>query len=245
MSAAFRIFGYLTDPLLQVTLLLLVALLFPAKYAKRPVLAAFAVAFVVFISPLPTYLLRRLETGFVPKNAGPRDAVVVLTGGIARYIADEQQYFWGRQPARAIEGVRLLKSSGSKYLVVTGQTPKSKDPWSETATVHKFAGEWDIPEDRIILEESAQNTYENAQNLKPILEKYGIHNFYLVTSGFHMRRAADVFKAAGYDFVPYPVSRIGTVGGVRWFSLTDGLIYWSAVTHEYAGLLAYKLEHRF
>lgn len=59
-----------------------------------------------------------------------------------------------------------------------------------------------IQEDRIFLEDRSHNTRENFKFAKEIQEEQGLgENVVVVTQGFHMYRAMQLAKAAG--FTPY------------------------------------------
>ena len=59
----------------------------------------------------------------------------------------------------------------------------------------------------MLIESNSRNTIENAVFSKPILEKSGLKPPYiLITSDFHMRRAAMIFRHEGYDIIADPVS---------------------------------------
>jgi uncharacterized SAM-binding protein YcdF (DUF218 family) len=46
-----------------------------------------------------------------------------------------------------------------------------------------------------LIEEFSENTSENAQRTRELLQKYNLHDIILVTSGYHQRRASMEFAA--------------------------------------------------
>jgi len=59
-----------------------------------------------------------------------------------------------------------------------------------------------VPADRILLESSSRNTFEQALNLRSLLDAHGIERFVLVTSPTHMRRAMATFIGQGLNPIP-------------------------------------------
>lgn len=55
------------------------------------------------------------------------------------------------------------------------------------------------------VEGRARDTHENALFSAKLLEGAGIHRIILVTSGMHMARSVEEFRAAGFEVVPAPV----------------------------------------
>ena len=64
--------------------------------------------------------------------------------------------------------------------------------------------EWGVPSTAILIETKSLNTYQNAINVKPILESHNINNVLLVTSAIHMPRALATFQSVGINAIPSP-----------------------------------------
>lgn len=97
------------------------------------------------------------------------DALVILGGG------DSNR--WQR-------GFDLAKASPTLPLLVTGD---------DNQIVHYFT-ERGIPQERILHEEAATFTVENAKFTKPMLDKLGAKRVILVTNWFHAPRALAIFR---------------------------------------------------
>lgn len=52
------------------------------------------------------------------------------------------------------------------------------------------------------LESNSHNTAENAQFGRSLLLEYGINKIVLVTQAYHMPRAVNEFRKAGFDVLP-------------------------------------------
>ena len=226
--------------------ILLVLLFFIAYFRSRfvRIAAVLVVAHLtLFSSKFALFLtMYSLESAHnLPRNAESLDAVVVLSGGTVQYNPVESVYAWEPTAHRILEGIRLFKSSHSKFLILAGATPDYTGPLLlEAESMKKLAIEWGVPEESIVLEPKAQNTGEHPVELRPIFFEKNISSFYLVTSAFHMMRATKVFEKAGYHPVPYPVGKIYSRTG-SWF---DTQYYWiqDAAIKEWVGLIVYKLR---
>jgi len=105
-----------------------------------------------------------------------------------------------------------------------------------------------VAPERLVLENRARNTYENARYSREVAAPDAGESWILVTSAFHMPRAVGCFRAVGWNVIPYPVAHMTTgrdhdppplgfnpQAGLRWLGL--GL-------HEWLGLVAYRLAGR-
>src|SRR3990172_8928037 len=113
------------------------------------------------------------------KNAGRykaennrADAIVVLTGGLGRVS----------------KGFELFAGGKAMHLILAGA---AKD-----ATLESIFFQKDLVQDKvnIILEKSSTSTYENAVEIKKIIEAKSIKSIILITSFYHMKRASYTFS---------------------------------------------------
>ncbi|MBI5903675.1 MAG: YdcF family protein [Deltaproteobacteria bacterium] len=106
--------------------------------------------------------------------SGRADAIVVLTGG----------------KGRVETGLLLLKKGRANMLVLSGVNIDSDlDAIFQRALAH------DAHErDEILLEKASRNTYENAVEVRRIMEERGLKAIILVTSWYHMKRALFIFR---------------------------------------------------
>ncbi len=92
-----------------------------------------------------------------------------------------------------------------------------------------------VPRDRIHLDRSSRNTYENARRTFALCSELGFHRVILVTSPYHMRRAWMCLRRYPLTVLAAPVEqseayRPGLSARLRAIDL---------VLHEYGGLLSY------
>jgi len=100
------------------------------------------------------------------------DAIVVLTGG----------------RGRVDKGFELFAGGKAWYLILAGA---AKDATLESIFFQKDL----VPgKANIILEKGSTSTYENAVEIKKIIETKGIKSIILITSFYHMKRASYTFS---------------------------------------------------
>ena len=89
-------------------------------------------------------------------------------------------------------------------LVSGGNLPFGENRISESASAKDVLSEWGVPRDAIMIEPNSRNTRENATMSRVVLESRGAKRVLLVTSAFHMPRAAAIFRLAGLECTPVP-----------------------------------------
>jgi uncharacterized SAM-binding protein YcdF (DUF218 family) len=123
----------------------------------------------------------------------------------------------GGNPDRIREAARLAQLYPHLQVIVTGA--------GRRAEVLSLIGP-PISPDRIVVEERARNTYENATRIAGITSE---GKWLLVTSASHMPRAMATFRKAGSDVLPWPI-----------FDLTGpGVPIEGVLCHELIALMAY------
>jgi len=100
--------------------------------------------------------------------------------------------------------------------------------------------------ERVLFEDRARNTYENALYSKRLASPAPGERWLLVTSAAHMPRSVGVFRQVGWPVVPYPVD-YETEGEFRILIRPDAALRWNEfdrAVKEWVGLLAYWLSGR-
>lgn len=191
-----------------------------------------------------------LESRFPPwdPGRGPPDGIVVLGGALDPSLSKARgtPVLGGAatrltvlaQLARDYPNARILFTSGDASLL--GNQPKEAD------YVLPLLASFGLPRARIMLENRARNTYENAVFAKAMAEPKPGERWLLVTSAQHMPRAVGIFRHVGFAVEPYPVDW-RTKPRLR-FPLSDtfstGLARTDDAVHEWEGLVAYRLAGR-
>ena len=141
--------------------------------------------------------------------------------------------------ARRYPAARIVFTGGSGQLVFQGAT--------EAELAGRLFESFGIDKSRIVLEDRARDTAENARFSKIAAAPKPGERWLLVTSAYHMPRSIGVFRRAGFAVEAYPVDwrTRGAADLVRPFeSLADGLKRSDTAVREWVGLLLYWLSGR-
>ncbi len=241
---------FLFPPGIFVALLLCSSVwLFFRRNAKAALVNLFlgCLLWLLSTSPVADTLLRGLEYQLViPQN--PKGNVIILLGGGAY---DNVPDLSGRgspseeTTARLVTAARLQKRLNIPIIVSGGKVFKERE--AEAPIVKRFLVDVGVPAAMIITEEKSRDTMENARNTAEICTRLGYHQPLIVTSAYHMRRAALSFRKAGREVVPFPAD-FRAIPGRRYgwqdyFPLMGDLKNSSLAMKEYVALIFYILMY--
>ncbi len=116
------------------------------------------------------------------------DAIVAVSGGDTE--------------ARTKEAIKLFQNGWADKLIFSGAAEDKSGP-SNAKAMKIIAVGSGVPENVIYLDESSNNTKENAANVKEIFQDNQIKKIILVTSGYHQKRANLEFKKHASDVIVY------------------------------------------
>ncbi len=225
--------------------LLLAALAFSLRRGGKIKYAAAVLTAAFCISALPVtagLLLRPLEAAFAPA-AGRVDVIAVLGGGAVQGTPADvgSGSLLGSGANRLLAGAQLQKRTGLPIIITGGQVYAGSG--NEAEISRRILLNLGIPAEKIIVENKARNTAENAAYTAQICRRHGWGRVYLVTSAFHMPRSMELFgRQQGLELLPQPCDyQLSAGGGVSLFSFLPqadaaGLAY--LALHEYLALLA-------
>ena len=133
----------------------------------------------------------------VTSNVPPENTNVVLLG--AQVYSEERMGI--SLTGRVEKAYEYLSENPEALCIVTGGQG-GDEPCPEAVTERNVLVNMGVDEERILLEDQSHNTRENLMFAKEIAEEQGMgQEIALVTQGFHMYRATQLAKAAG--FTPY------------------------------------------
>ena len=209
-----------------------------------------AVLLAVSILPVGQWLLLPLENRFQPP-AEPLvdvDGIVVLGGGIELGVTERRGMTTFEDTSeRFISLLELARRYPEARLVFSGGRDWGTDrDLSEAKVMRGFLRSHGVDEARVIFEDQARNTYENALLSKPRAAPEPGERWLLVTSAFHMPRAVGAFRQVGWPVIPYPVD-FRTGGELRLVAAPDAAQRWRELDHavrSWIGLIAYWLTGR-
>jgi uncharacterized SAM-binding protein YcdF (DUF218 family) len=246
--------GFVTSLLispLSPALLIGVGILLGALGRKKASLILVSLTTVLLLllstGAVSTLLLRPLEYRYPPwPAAGAKvDAVVVLGSGVRQGAPDEA----GRSAlddvglARLVEGFTLSQALGVPIIVSGGSTWREGGGETEADAAARVLERLGMPSSRVIREGKSTTTWENAREVSLIAAARGFHTLALVTSAWHMPRAALAFRRAGARSIPVPTGHLTEGRSLLARDLLPGFssLQDSALAlREYLGILAYS-----
>lgn len=218
-----------------------------AKAARWLAAAAAAAMLALAILPIGHFLLLPLEDRFQRPSAAPSrvDGIVVLGGAVRPEMTFRRdQVALNRAAERMTEAVALARRHPEARLVFTGASAALLPGGPmEYDVARRFFAEIGLDAGRVVYEQRARNTYENALFTHELVKPKPGETWLLVTSARHMPRSVGCFRKAGWTVVPWPVD----------YETTPTLIFDIAVdmlgnlqdlndaAHEWVGLFAYWL----
>lgn len=255
-----KLLSILLDPLLISFALLLAAWFFHRRrlFVFKELFALRLLVLCVFACPLVSeMLIGSLENQNPDRGLAaisPAQAIVVLGGSLEEPGPQHQASALLDSSDRLLTGFRLYRATKAPILVMSGgNNPAFRKTGTgsslqapEADSMRALLEEWGVPEAATLVEEKSINTHENAINTHQLLAAQGITRIILVTSAFHLPRAAAAFRKAGFDVDPAPANFRN-----RWFD-SDMVPRWvpqaraledsSLAIYEWVGLLVYRLR---
>ena len=215
------------------------------KFAMPLLLAAFGLLWIASTPYFAEGALHLLESRVTVLDSQRQraDAIVILGGGTYFHAPEYAgQDTVGEQTLMRLRyGAKLQRETG-KPILVTGGKPLG-NRLSEAQQMRAVL-EQDFRVPVRWTEETSDNTFENAHHSFRMLQAQGVRRIYLVTHAWHMPRAADVFRRAGFEVVEAPTAfttRYQTdllAFLPRAEALRDSKIF----MHEVIGLVWYRLK---
>jgi len=227
-----------------------------ARWGRRFVSAGALLLLVAGLSPLGNALILPLEDRFPRADLGspPPPAGLIILGGAENRLVGSAR----KAPTVNEAGERLLEGA-----ILAHRFPEAKVAFSggDAGILYKSNSEAEgaaailtqlgVARDRLVLDASARDTYENAVYLKKELEAAGLFDansrWLLITSAYHMPRSMGAFRQAGFEVEPWPVDyrTRGPADFTKPFDkVSEGLRRVDTATREWVGLLAYWLTGR-
>ncbi len=218
----------------------LVAVLIPGRVGR---VTALVLLVPLVLLSMPLVALSLLASLDLPDRAAEGrpapEAIVILSGDVER-VAGGGAEVGPLTLERERAGAALARRTGLPVLV-TGGLVTAPPPVAELMAA-SLAADFGVTVRWV--ENRSGTTWENAQFSAPLLREGGVRRVYLVTHGWHMRRAVLAFARAGLEVVPAPVRHDP---GPRWVAdelvpRTSAWLRSYYALHEWAGYLQYRLR---
>ncbi len=241
--------SFLLPPMSLVLLGLIGALLLRRHRKTGVTLVTLAVLLLLGLSTSAgsRLLVKPLEDRYVPvpdpKASGAR-AIVVLGGG--RDILSPEDADRDRPSTdtlmRLRHGARLHRQTGLP-LLVSGGNPDGQGE-SEAVVMARSLDE-DFRVKTRWIEDSSDNTAQNASHSAAMLKQAGVHRILLVTDAIHMQRAEQIFLRAGLEVVPAPTAfrKRGPLTPASYIPNAGALKDSHYALHEWIGAVWYRFRY--
>jgi uncharacterized SAM-binding protein YcdF (DUF218 family) len=183
-------------------------------------------------------------------EAGPADAIVVLGGILGPKAAPGYVTNWSESSERYDGGVALLRAGRARVLLFTG----ARMPWEKRAKtlegedLRAIAVSQGVPAEQILVTREISNTREEARAVAEMARVRGWKKIIVVTTAWHMPRAARLFRSAGVDIIPFPVDyrcdQVRALAAVDFLPKADALGMTETALRECYGIAFYTLTGR-
>jgi uncharacterized SAM-binding protein YcdF (DUF218 family) len=185
-------------------------------------------------------LLGTLERQYPQRDASTyakADAIVILGGGVLPPVGSGEDADDPYSLATRIGfGLRLFRDARADMVLLSGS-----DQAQRMARRLLWLG---VPADALQTEYESTNTHENAVFSAAMLKRAKRSRILLVTSGFHMPRAAAAFADQGLDVIPAPAYDpvYPSWQAHPWWPRRSALRVSGRCLREFAGLWWYRLR---
>jgi uncharacterized SAM-binding protein YcdF (DUF218 family) len=242
-----KILDVFLTPLAWTVLLVLVGIAGPPR---RRWVAALGVALLLFFSleSVSNALYRSLEEPPLRTyKSGVTYDVVILLGGVVddRAVFTSGERSFNDNNERLLETYDLLRTGAAKNAIISGGVVSANR--SQVVEAHALTDQlvaWGIAPKRIVIEDKAKNTHENAVESAAIVRAQGWKSVLIVTSANHMPRAYGCFRAEGLDVDTKPVDfrSYGSAFSGELIPRAEYLQASSAAIREWFGRWIYRLR---
>lgn len=193
---------------------------------------------------LPRWLIGQLQGPYALRPAqawAPRNVVVLLTGEQVRVPPGILEPGLGSYGRIAQAAMMYHDCQAAKVLckvLVSGGDPDGYG--TSLAVVYgSVLQHLGVSAQDLLLEPRSANTWQNAKFTQPMLHAVSPARVWLVTSGFHMRRALAYF--ARFGIVPIPVRADYIRIVPQWTPSATNFAVMDLGLHEYVGLLRFRV----
>ncbi len=241
----------LLPPGIFILLGMIVLVFWKKQWARTLFIGTLAFMWALSTEPVRDYLTHPLEFQYsafrVNTHPNSKAAIVLLGGGIRENAPD----FYGSDMLSKTSMVRTMYAATiakqtNLNIYATGGTPLTQTAKTEADMMKTWLVWLGIDVSRIISENKANTTWENAVFTQKLLNDKDINTIILVTSAWHMPRAAWCFEQQGLKVTPAPTDYLTSLSS---YDLRSYLPHWRVLAdsgkalHEYLGLMWYKLRY--
>ena len=203
---------------------------------------------LLFSNPFVSNLVMRAwEVSPVPVASLPTYEVGIVLGGITTDKEPRDRVHVSGSADRILHAVQLYRQGKIKKVLVSGGSGKIfKDQVPEAELLERLLLLSGVLPSDIMTESASRNTHENAVNCAQLLNRDDPNQRYLlITSAYHMRRAAACFQKSGLLVDSYGVDFRSDEPKYTPDELllpsANALAGWELVVRELVGMAAYQV----
>ncbi|MBY6265407.1 YdcF family protein [Azospirillum sp. 412522] len=219
------------------------------RAGRRLVTLASVMLLLVMYTGVGALVALPLENRFPrAEPEGRIDGIIMLGGAVNPPItADRGDPSLNEAAERILGFADLVRRHPEAKAVFTGGSGRLLgQEYKEDVTARAALLQAGIPADRVLYEAESRNTWENAVFSKEMVKPQPEERWILVTSAMHMPRSVGIFRAVGWEVIPYPVDYRTRIGAKPWlrFEFGQNLVILDDAVREWIGLTAYWLMGR-
>lgn len=248
-----KIFWVVAQPLSVVALLIAAGIVLSLAGKRRLGAGASIAAVLILIlcsfTTFGAHVIRPLEERFTRPSTMPEqvDTIIVLGGStLARVSTARGVAELNEAGDRLTEAVALAQRYPAAQIVFSGGAGILDLGEAEAATAKRFFLAQGIDASRLVLEDQARNTDENAELTAGLLTD-DVGRTLLVTSAFHMPRSVGLFRREGIEVIAWPTDYRGSgqeAFGLDFANPVHNLNVSTVAIKEWIGLLIYHWTGR-
>lgn len=220
------------------------------KRKRNALLGSFVILFVISNTVIINKAFNWWE--YKPLNIREvknHDVGILLTGGLIDIASVNYDHpGLGLHADRFLQTYLLYKAGKIKKIIITGTSLDYliQHQKGEANMTANLLVQWGVKPEDIILEQQARNTRENALFTSKILkQQFPGGKYILITSAFHMRRAAACFQKAGVSFDTFAADFYGSANPkkMKEYLIPDPEVLGSSqlLFKEWVGMIVYKI----
>lgn len=247
-----RLLSVFLSPLIWIIILLFLSLVFKKKLRRSLFTLAMALLLIFSNGAIFHFVASLWETP--QKSVTSLDAscrTVVVLGGMASENRSNGLPRFMQSSDRLWQALWLLQTGVADTMVISGGRGTLFDKQrSEGLLLVDYLEDIKVMDERILVEAKSRNTYENAVKTSELFTRRGMSKkIILVTSAFHMPRAARCFKSQGFQVETYPADPLSGVRPLQWndyvIPSAGTLESWGVLFREWVGFVMYRINGYF
>lgn len=176
------------------------------RWVPVPVALALIVLLLGSNSWVANSLVRSLEWQHIPVGKLPTaDAIVLLGGATKSAFPPRPAVDLSEEGDRVLYAAQLYREGNAPVVIASG----GRIDWrggglAESSDMADILISLGVPNSAILQDSKSLNTYQNAVNVRQIMQERRIRRVLLVTSAMHMPRSIRIFQRNGIESIPAP-----------------------------------------